>query len=78
MNIQEKIEKKKRKLQRIKDAITEGIIYSQIKYLEYSEKEKQLENDIKQLENLEKLDNKNEKIWIDMGNGWKKRINKND
>ena len=76
MNIQEKIENKNKKLQRIKEAITEGIIYSQIKYLEYSEKEKQLKNDIKQLENLEKLDNK--KIWIDMGNGWKKRIYKND
>ena len=34
MNIQEKIEKKNKKLQRIKEAITEGIIYSQIKYLE--------------------------------------------
>lgn len=76
MNIQEKLENKKQKLQKIKNVLQEGI-YSQVKYLEYSEKEIKLENDIKELENIiEKEEKKMRKIWIDMGNGWKKRINK--
>jgi N-glycosylase/DNA lyase len=76
MNNEEKLEKKKEKLQRIKNALEEGI-YSQEKYLEYVEKETKLEKDIKNLQQPNK-EEKSTKIWIDMGNGWKKRINKND
>ena len=49
-------------------------IDSQIKYLQYQEKQIKLENKIKELE--KHLINSPKKYWIDIGNGRKKRINK--
>jgi len=72
MNIQEKLRNKKEKLKKIQSML-ESEIDSQIKYLEYKERQTKLENDIKK---LEKQSKNTSKYWIDVGNGWKKRINK--
>jgi len=72
MNIQEKLRNKKEKLKKIQSML-ESEIDSQIKYLEYKERQTKLENDIKKL--VEQSKNTS-KYWIDVGNGWKKRINK--
>jgi len=72
MNIQEKLRNKKEKLKKIQSML-ESEIDSQIKYLEYKERQTKLENDIKKLEEQSK---NTSKYWIDVGNGWKKRINK--
>lgn len=72
MNIQEKLRNKKEKLKKIQSML-ESEIDSQIKYLEYKERQTKLEIDIKKLEEHSK---NTSKYWIDVGNGWKKRINK--
>ena len=69
MNIQEKLDNKKNKLKNIQ-RILEYEIDSQIKYLQYQEKQIKLENKIKELE--KQLINSPKKYWIDIGNGWKK------
>lgn len=71
MSLENKLEKKKTKLQELKEFIEEGID-SQEKYLNCLATKDKLTVEI---EKLEKLKRKNKKVWIDMGNGWKKRIN---
>ena len=73
MNTQEKLDNKKDKLKNIQRML-EYEIDSQIKYLQYQEKQIKLESKIKELE--KQLINSLKKYWIDIGNGWKKRINK--
>lgn len=73
MNQQEKLKRKRQKLQVLEEYLKEEI-ESQVKYLDYCERKMKLETDIKELENL--ITSK--KIWIDIGNGWRKRISKNE
>ena len=76
MNIEKELNNKEKELTIINNIITETLILSQEKYLEYLEEKRQLEDQIKQLkEHINKP--KNEKIWIVEGE-WSKRIYKNE
>ena len=76
MNIEKELKNKEKELTIINNIITETLILSQEKYLEYLEEKRQLEDQIKQLkEHINKP--KNEKIWIVEGE-WSKRIYKNE
>ena len=76
MNIEKELNNKEKELTIINNIITETLILSQEKYLEYLEEKRQLEDQIKQLkEHINKP--KNEKIWIVEGE-WSKRVYKNE
>lgn len=76
MNIEKELKNKEKELTIINNIITETLIISQEKYLDYLEEKGKLENQIKQLkEQINKP--KNEKIWIVEGE-WSKRVYKNE